>query len=279
VRRHGESSPFVDLTPSTSLGAVTVAAVRSTTRAGLLAGALVLAAGCSDGEATAPTTSTVTTATPSLVETTEPPPTTSTSALSTATATSIATTTTAPSTTVPESTAPPSSDAPTTTALPDGVPPRVTFPDDPDKQAVVDAVYRFSDLLFAAQANPTAEELRALINDVAGDPVRGRFIAFLDRVAADGQAFVDDPAAPSYLEIIPGAVTVVDDSGLVDACAIDRTLQVELGGNSDGSDRLIDDTVFSAAHTYNVSRVDKAWIVVDFTVYEEWEGQVGCGDS
>jgi hypothetical protein len=267
--RQGDFSPSRESTMTTSLSAVTW----STARAGLVVGAVALLAGCSgDDDATA-TTSSGETTTSESVEATDP-----TVATTSTTSTTIASTTTDPTTTVPESTAPPTSDLPTTTSLPEGVPPRVTFPDDPEKQAVVDAVYAFSDLLFAAQANPTDETLRARVDDVAGEPVRTRFVDFLARVAADGQAFVDEPGSPSYLEIYPEAISVVDGSGLVDGCAVDRTAQVEVDGNPDGSDRIIDATIFSAAQSYSLTLTDRGWRVLDFTVFDEWEGEVGCGN-
>ena len=239
----------------------------------VVAAGLAVVAGCSgDDDAVSSTTSAATT--------TEPPVTTSTSVEATTTAptTAPATTVPEPTTTVPGSTTTSTPDPTTTTSPPDGIPPRVTFPDDPDKQAVVDAVYVFSELLFAAQADPMNEELRSQVEELTGEPVRTRFVEFLDRVAADGEAFVDDPDSRSYLQVFAPSVTAVDGVGLVDGCVVDRTIQIEVGGNADGTDRVIDDTVFSAAHSYSLSLMEQGWIVVDLTVFGEWEDQVGCGD-
>ena len=233
-----------------------------------------LAVGCSGDDDAVPTTT-------SFATTTEPPATTTT-----VEATTTEPTTTGPTTvpttepvptTVPEST-PSSTPDPTTTSPPDGVPPRVTFPDDPDKQAVVDAVYAYFDALNDAQADPRNSELREQVEATTGKPIQERVVTYLDGLVDDGQAFIDLGAERSHVDIFGDVMTIVDRSALVDACVVDRTSQVEVGGNPDGSDRILNDQVVAALLSYSLTESDTGWRVVELSVIDRFEDSDRCAD-
>ena len=237
--------------------------------------ALVAAVAACDGDDDAGPDST-SVATTSVVTSTAPE-TTADSTTTTTVAPAPDTTVEETSTTVASTSVPESTTEPTPTTLPEGVPPRVTFPDDPDKQAVVDAVYAYFDALAMAQAAPGDELLRSALDDLTVDPIAERVALYLDSLVLDGEAFIETGDHRSTLEIFEQVVTVVDDSALVDACAIDRTVQVEVGGNPDGTDRLINDQVIAAVLTYNLTRVGDGWRVSELTVVDSWEDQEQCG--
>lgn len=194
--------------------------------------------------------------------------------------TSVPVTSAAPSTTLVVGTtvepAPPTSDAATTTT-PAGIPPRVTFPDDPDKQAVVDAVYAYFDALNAAQAQPADPVVRAEVESTLAAPVLARVTAFLDGLVEKGEAFIDLGSQSSQLLIFEGVVSVVDEAALVDGCVVDRTSHVALGATPD-EDRVLDDEVVAALLSYSLVKTDTGWRVADLSVVERFEGSEQCAD-
>lgn len=212
-------------------------------------------------------------------------PTTSGSAVSTTTSSVVATTTSSPPTSAAPSTTPaettvepsPSTSELATTTTPEGIPPRVTFPDDPDKQAVVDAVYAYFDALNAAQAQPADPVLRAEVESTLAAPVLARVTAFLDGLVEKGEAFIDLGNQSSQLLIFEGVVSVVDEAALVDGCVVDRTSHVALGAIPD-DDRVLDDEIVAALLSYSLVKTDTGWRVADLSVVERFEGSERCAD-
>lgn len=239
----------------------------------LVAASLLIATACSgDDDAASTTTVQVTT---TVAPTTSAPPTTAPE--TTSVPTTVAAPTTAEPTTVP-STSPPESTSPetTTTTLPEGVPPRVTFPDDDDKQAVVDAFYAYSDAMRAASADPSDTALREGVRATVGNPFAERVETFLDELIANGEAIVSVPI--THTDIYPPSLIVVDDIAAFDACAIDGDIRVEVGAGDDGEDLVVDDSVNAADLSYSLALVDGAWVVNGLQRFGFWEGQEQCGD-
>lgn len=238
----------------------------------LVAASLLIAAACS-GDDDAASTTTVQ-ATTTAAPTTSAPPTTApetTSALTTVAAPTTAEPTTVASTSPPETTGP----EPTTTTLPEGVPPRVTFPDDEDKQAVVDAYYAWNDLDAAVLANPQDEVRVAELLSQTAEPLRKRVEELVDQLASDGEAYVANPDQPAYTEVLDFTVLIVDDSASFDGCSINALVHVRA---ADGEvTEVLDDSISSSLLTYNLRRTDGEWLVSDIVRVERWEDQVGCG--
>jgi hypothetical protein len=159
------------------------------------------------------------------------------------------------------------------------VPPRVEFPDDPAKQAVVDAFYAYSDAFLAAAANPSDQSLREALRSTVTEPLLSRLERSLDGLVADGEVVIQNPDVPTRTEIIRDTVFFLEDAGTFDACAIDANIVVEPGGNPDGTDRVVDDDIVAAALTYHLDRIDGRWLVSDLERFGLWEGQEECGEQ
>ncbi len=81
----------------------------------------------------------------------------------------------------------------------------------------------------------------------------------------------------SYTEVASFTVFAEDVIATLDACIVDTAVVVEVGGNADGSDRVVDDTTASGFDTYSFELVNDAWLVVDIARVGRWDGQIGCG--
>lgn len=229
----------------------------------------VMAAACSgDAGETTPVSAVAST-------TTSVAPSTSTSTTTTVpVSVPVSTTTSEPSSTVPEVTEPlPPSDPVTTTSLPEGVPPRVTFPDDPDKQAVVDAAYAFFDAARAAQAAPADESLRLALADTMTDPIAEQLTAYLNRLDAAGERIVASEKYPTYLEIFEFTVFAVDGSGIFDACAVDGDVRVS---GEPGDEVLVSHEFGSVLVTFSLVDSGVGWTVRDTEVFGRFPGALTC---
>ena len=167
------------------------------------------------------------------------------------------------------------STAATTSTLPEGVPPRVTFPDDPEKQAVVDAYYAWSERDETVLADPQdGTRLEELLSSTS-EPLRTRVEDLIEQLAAGGEAYVAMPEQPAYTEVFDFTVLIVDDLASFDGCSIDARLHVRL---ADGKVvEVLDDSVSSSVLTYNLRRVGGDWLVSDIVRVRRWEDQIGCG--
>ena len=187
----------------------------------------------------------------------------------------MATTLTEPTTTtsLPVTSAP----VTTTTTLPEGVPPRVTFPDDPDKQAVVDAFYAYDDALTVALRAPADQTLaEAVLATATGDQAE-RVETFLAELADAGQAARPGTLGPGYTEVVGPSVLIVEDTASLDVCIIDTDVLAEVGAATDGGDLVIDDSYSSVFDTYSLVSLDDVWLVSNVVRFDRYEGQLGCG--
>ena len=249
-----------------------------------VAAALTTLTACSGSEDVSPPTTlspttTVTTTVPETVPTTtEPAPTT-------APPTTEPVSTTEP-TVPPTTTAPATSDVPPTTSetirprpddLASEAPPRVTFPDDPELQAVVDGFYAYQDALFASFVDPTDEALRGEVLQTTGEPQSTRVAAVLDRLATEGQAARQPEGTVSYAEVLTPSVFARDGLATLDACLVDTALLVEVGSGAGGADVVLNNVVSSVSDTYSFELVGERWVVVNIERFSRFEDQVGCG--
>lgn len=174
-------------------------------------------------------------------------------------------------TAVTTTTAPAPSDPPSSTTLPEGVPPRVTFPDDPDKQAVVDAAYAFYDAANSASRDPQATEFRERLAQLAGDPIASRLVVFLDTLVENNQRVVG--AVETRLEVYAFTVEIFEGTATLDVCSLDADTLIETSGSQD---LVLDDEVTSWNQTYQLVEEDGVWRVIDIVRFATFEGQLGC---
>ena len=244
----------------------------SATRAGLVAvvtavTVATLAVGCSGDDDAVPTTTSVAT-------TTEPPATTTTVEATTTEPTTVPTTEPVP-TTVPEST-PSSTPDPTTTSPPDGVPPRVTFPDDPDKQAVVDAVYAYLDSLSLASAAPTDPLRRDEVGKWIVDPMAPKVLSFLDALVDGNERVIPNESMPWYVKVLESTVELGAEAASLDACIFDSDVRVAVGAEPDGSDRVLDEGIVSSYQTFLLVRDGPEWRIREISEFGRFEGENQC---
>jgi hypothetical protein len=150
-------------------------------------------------------------------------------------------------------------------------PPRVTFPDDPDRQAVVDAAYAFFDAARAAQAAPADETLRTRLSATMTDPIAGRMTSFLDGLVLDGVRIIANPDSPTYLQIFEPTLQIVGTSATFDACTIDSDVQVDVTTGV-----TLNDLVVSGVITYRLERVGGRWQVREYEIVQKVEGANQC---
>ena len=263
----GEMSPW-----RRSVGLVSLGAVNRPRVLALLAVSALLVSACSgDDDITAPTT----TLAPVVTSTTVAPETTA-APTTTAPETTVAPTTPPPTAATTTEPAPATTSPPTDTTLPDGVPPRVTFPDDPDKQAVVDAFYAYDDALVAALRDPTNELLVAELLATVGEPQASTIKAFITEVAASGEESRPSSVQPGYAEVVAETVFAADGIGTLDACIVVSDILIVPGGSEDGSDLVLEDSVVSIFDTYSLALVDNRWRVTRAEGVGRFEGQIGC---
>jgi hypothetical protein len=238
----------------------------------LVAAALASVSACSDGGSAAPGANTEVSvessrASVTSVETTVAATTTTSVVEPTTTVGTVSTTSVhveASTTSAPDVTS-------TTAVTLDGVPARVTFPDDPERQAVVDAGYAFFDAARAAQAEPESEVLRRELDGFVIAPVADGMTDYLDQLAQDGLEVVGSDISPTYLDIFKTTVVVANSSATFDACVVDSDIRVS---RADGV--VVDDDVVSSVQTYYLERSRDSWRVRAIDQLASWEDQVGC---
>jgi hypothetical protein len=227
-------------------------------------GVLVVAAlalGACSGESAAPATTA---------------PDTTTSASTTAVTTAApSTTATAPAATTPPTTAPPT--APTT--APPSVP--ATIPADfaQAQQDVIDATVAAWQAYLDATRKPTDEAALEQLAATNSGPTLERRLQRVVEIAAGGVASVENPATPASIEIYEGSVVVDAATGTasVEYCRVGSDLGIEVGGNPDGTDRIVVNEV-NAYHeraelVFNAGR----WTDNDGVQLQKFPGATSCG--
>jgi hypothetical protein len=229
-------------------------------------GVLVVAAltlGACSGESAAPAT-------------TVPETTASTSPTTTAPAPTPATTpTTAPPATTPPTTVP--------TTTPATVPPTVpaTIPADlaQAQQDVIDATVAAWQAYLDATRRPTDEAALEQLAATNSGPTLDRRLQRVVEIAASGVASVENPATPASIDIYEQTVVIDVAAGTasVEYCRIGSDLGVEVGGNADGTDRIVVDEV-NAYHeraelVFNAGR----WTDNDGAQLQKFPGATSCG--
>lgn len=145
-----------------------------------------------------------------------------------------------------------------------------------DVEALIAAVEAYHAASAAAGADPANTDLRAVLEQVMTGETAERTTSVLDDYVERGRAERSNPDVPFEVEFSEFTAGRIGDLGFVDACLIDGTLLVEPGGNPDGSDRVVRDSVVSLALTYNLDEVDGEWIVSSLQISQRFDDQIGC---
>ncbi|WP_300625526.1 hypothetical protein [Ilumatobacter sp.] len=243
----------------------------------LAAAALVLVA-CNGDDDTTPTTPTT------------PPSATPDSAVVTSTSETSPTTdavvpTTAPDTsTTTDSTPPPSTSDPAPTSIetiPLTVPSTTEVPLDDltaEEREVVEFVLESFRLFNELRLDPTNDDkydaALALRTGASLDASRG----LIDEYRENGLMGTPFPNLPSTITPFLDTITIAEDgsSASVDVCWLNSNILVEVGGNPDGTDRVLNDIISAEYERYTLTRVGGAWLIASIAGGEVFEGSLTC---
>ena len=197
-------------------------------------------------------------------------------------ATSAAVPNTAPSTILPPTTDPaPTTTAPAPTTTPTvPTPPTTTEPSEEEqaKQAVIEAAENAWYVFNEAKLDP-ADTLRtsAAIDAYTSD-AQAWVRDYLEEQRASNRRSVTFEPAPAAITVYPDSVQLDLASGTatVDVCDLNSNTTVEIGGNPDGTDRVLDDSVtaYLARNTFQL--VDENWLFASTIDLETYEGALSC---
>jgi len=195
----------------------------------------------------------------------------------------------APATSTTDAVAPPEATAPTTEPAPDTSPPTLpaeptttatSAPPDEDqvKQDVINAAIAswtaFNDL----KLDPTNDDKLAALAQTATGTLLDRSIEVIVDYRVNGKRSVVNERAPSYLLVDTETVNVDLGSDLVtlESCRVSSNILVEVGGNADGSDRVLDDSIVTYRESSEFVRIDGRWFEAGGVVLERMEGVEQC---
>ncbi len=227
----------------------------------------LLATACSGGDddaATVTTTTPITDDTVDTVATTAP-----TTAPTTAVPTTVPATTSTAGTTEPDD--PATTTEPTATTEPD---------DDADRQAVLDAVVESWRVFNEAKLDPTNDDKVAALSEVTGGELLVNSIEVIARYRAENKRSVTNPDVPAAIVLYPDTLQVDQEAGTaqVDYCRIGSNILVEIGGNADGSDLVLDDTVNTYVERSLLVLEEGRWLDTGGIDLEYFEGATSCPD-
>jgi len=199
-----------------------------------------------------------------------------------------------PTTAAPTATTPTTVPAPPTTAAPTlpaetpapTVPPSdTTQPGDspdltPDERAVVDAMRASWADLNAVLLDPTDDQL------VAALPLTrtGDALAAAAQIVAEdrslGRRSVTHPEFPAWVREYPDTIEIDTESGTaaIEYCRLGSNIYVEVGGNPDETDRVIDDTISTYRERDTFISQNGVWLKSGGTTVEKFKGEMTCPD-
>jgi hypothetical protein len=207
----------------------------------------------------------------------------------------------APSSTVaattPETTEPAPVSTPTTPATPTSPPPTTpsTLPPEPTtttgsssppnqaqiKQDVIDATITawtaFNELLL----DPTDDERLSAIAGTRTADALDRVIDIVLQLQLEGRKSVTNPDLPATIRIDRSSAMVDVDRGTatVEYCRLGSNITVEIGGNEDGTDRILDDTINSYLESDTFVLENGVWLKSGGQTIEIFEGARTCDES
>lgn len=199
-------------------------------------------------------------------------------------ATSAAVVNTAPSTILPPATTP----APTTTEAPAApetteaaVAPETTAPfsdEEQAKQEVIEAAEHAWYVFNEAKLDPTNDDkVQAALMAHTGE-AKARVEEIIRNYRDSNRRSIPSDIAPANVVVYADSTHVDLTSGTatIELCNLGSNVMVEVGGEPDGSDRVLDDSVtaYDTLETYTL--VDGEWLNSDGQVLRAHEGSLTC---
>ena len=192
--------------------------------------------------------------------------------------------TTAPTTTVLTTT----TDSTTTSSLPpptstDSTAPSTTSDPTVDEtvQAVLDvieAIERADRASSIAQRDPTNDALLEGLAEVYTGTLLEGFQNVINSYRDENLRTIENLEVPDGIEVALASVAVNESltAGTAQACDITSDVLVEVGGNADGSDRIVDDRIGRTVLEIELVRVDGVWLVADVVEPSESDRIASC---
>jgi hypothetical protein len=150
-----------------------------------------------------------------------------------------------------------------------------------DPQAVLDAVVRSWRAFNEAKLDPTNDGHTAALSEVTGGDLLASSIEVVARYRAENQRSITHPHVPAT--IVPYQDTLIIDTATstaqVDYCRVGSNILVEVGGEPDGSDRVIDDSVNTYIERARLSFQNGRWIETGEIELERLEDASACPTS
>lgn len=227
---------------------------------------VVIAAGCNGdagaGEITTTTEQAAsTTSAPDVTPTTTSPPPSTTQATSPTTETSTSPTT-----------------QPTTTSQ---VPDTTLDPDDraANTLAIIETVERSFAVYNAALSDPFDDERAAALNAVFTPRLVEGWMNIIEDYRENNFRSVPNPDAPARYVVDVNSVEVNLENGtaLVQACHLNTFVKVEVGGNPDGTDRIVENEITEQTEQLELVREDGIWKINAASLPDETQVVTPCG--
>ena len=167
--------------------------------------------------------------------------------------------------------------APTTTRTNDATP-GTTTDENQAKQAVIEAAIKSWQSLNEALLDPTDEDRLA---KMAATRVNEALDQATNIVVEDRSAMrrsITHPEWPAKVVPYPETITLDVNAGVasLEYCRLGSNIWVETGGNEDGSDLIIDDTINSYRERDEFKLVDGRWLKSGGVTLEEYVGAITC---
>ncbi|MDJ0771391.1 MAG: hypothetical protein QNJ12_21575 [Ilumatobacter sp.] len=240
-----------------------------------LAAAVVamLAAGCNgDGDAATTTTEERPTSTAtSEPEVTSPPTSAPPSSDTTSPSTSAPEPTTSTSDATTPSTAPTTSSEPSTSLDPDDVVANTL--------AIIETVERSFEIYNAALNDPFDDDKVAALETVFTARLVEGWTNIIEDYRANDFRSLPNPDMPARYDVDVNSVEVnlSNGTGGVQVCHLNTFVKVEVGGNPDGTDRIVDDDVTERVEQLELVREGTTWKVNRASLPDDDEVVTPCG--
>lgn len=167
----------------------------------------------------------------------------------------------------------------TTSSVPATSPTTTTDPAAGDVDpSVIDAVVASWRAFNEAKLDPTNDAKLAALGDTTGGDLLQNSIDVVARYRAENKRSVTNPDVPAAIVVYADTLVVDDVAGTaqVDYCRIGSNILVEVGGNADGTDLVLDDTVNTYIERSSLVFEGDHWIETGGVELEFLEGATAC---
>lgn len=147
---------------------------------------------------------------------------------------------------------------------------------DPEVQAVVDAARASWSAYIDAIRDPGNEETLLELAETKRDDALDSAVGIVQELIASNQRAVESPDVPTAFVARPESVQIDGPSAIIEYCWVGSDIIVEMGGNDDGSDRVVNDDIVIFVERERFELIDDRWRKVGGDVLQQIEGETSC---